>query len=108
MPLISAKPKLEAEIKQHTYEAAKEAFLTSLVDNDSSATIQNKIKQEMEGAAHRFAQKFSEELSGPLAESIYKFTKDIGIMAIPKGTLISASPGMPVTGTINIGDFVIT
>lgn len=109
--LSTAKPKLKSDIEKILYDAMYEAYKTTFIkSSDSEAVINNNAEKEINDAAEKFADKASKTAAGPLATAIYDFVKSIGIMATPKGTLLS--PGgltpAPVTGTIMMTDFTIS
>lgn len=110
--LSTAKPKLQSDIEKILYDSLYEAYLTTYLDStvDVEGSISSNANDEIKKAAEKFAEKASKTAASPLATAIYDFVKSIGIMASPKGTLIS--PGgltpTPVTGTIIMTDFTIS
>lgn len=107
--LISAKPTLQTDIQKLMYDAAREAYLTSQETGDADPIISKRMKQDQEKAADRFAKAFSNSCCQPLADAIYKFVKEIGIIMTPSGALISTSimSPSPVAGQALMTDFAI-
>ena len=52
-----------------------------------------------------YAKKAAEKASQPLAEAIYNFVMEIGILAVPKSL---TAPNGPVSGVINMVDFKVS
>lgn len=109
--LSSAKPKLKSDLEKILYDAMYEAYKTTFLESSiTDGSISKNADNEIETAAKKFADKASKTAAEPMATAIYDFVKSIGIMASPKGTLIS--PGglvpAPVTGTILMTDFTIS
>lgn len=108
--LISAKPQLESDLKQALYDSAYQALLVTFSQSsENEAVINDFAKTEIDQSAKDFAKKFSDLASKPVAEAIYNFVLEIGIMASPKGTLMAppGTTGGPVTGVINMNDFIV-
>ena len=83
--------------------AAYSAYMTANNQSDSPE-ISAFVTQTMNAAAQKFSDKFAEVAYQPMADAIYKFVKEIGILAKPTALL---SPHGPVTGIINLNDFTI-
>lgn len=96
--LISAKPKLEKDIKSAIKDAFREAYMTQFT-NQGSGPIDSYMQKQFTEAAEKFAEKASTVIMRPLAQAIYDFVKEIGITT-QSGTLISGGPGSPVTGIV--------
>lgn len=108
--LSSAKPTLQSDLEDLLEEAAYEAFMTTQESPSGTASsISNRMEKELKSAASNFAKKFAEVAGEPMAEAIYNFVKEIGIIATPSGSLISTSitSPSPVTGTMPMSDFAI-
>ncbi len=108
--LSTAKPELETNIKDILYDSLYSAYLTTYITSDiTDQGIAASANKEIDDAAKKFARKAADTACGPLADAIYNFVLSIGIIAAPKGTLMS--PGgltpAPVTGVINMNDFII-
>ena len=59
------------------------------------------------------ANRFAQNACGPVADAIYNFVKEIGIMATQLNSVIApplppALPGGPCSGVININDYTIS
>lgn len=104
--LIVAKSQLALDLKKVLREAAYEAQITCKSDG-ADKEIQSALHRRIDEAAMKFAEKFADVAHKPMAEAIYKFTKEIGIVVTPMGTLISATPGSPVTGTVPMNNVKI-
>lgn len=106
--LAGAKPELANDLKDLLQKAAYEALLTGNRPSGDNPEISANTTKVMQDAAQRFSDKFAELAYQPMADAIYKFVKEIGITAVPKGTLIAPTSGGPVTGSIIINDFIIS
>lgn len=105
--LSASKPILKQDLQTLLEKAAYEAYLTQQNTGDCDPALASQLESDLKKAADTFAKKFAETAADPLATAIHNFVKEIGIMATPKGTLISAAPGAPVAGVINMTDFTI-
>ena len=103
--LSSAKPKLEKDIEDILYKALYKAQNMVFEPGGSEPMIDNFIKNTIDKTAKEYAKTAAKEAAKPLAEAIYNFVKEIGIVATPKALI---SPHGPVIGTININEFKIT
>lgn len=112
--LAGAKPELESNIKKLLEDAFYEAEMTALDSGgDADPRIMAMVKQEMDKASRKKAQKFANEAYKPLAEAIYKFVLEIGIDLIPTGKLMAPqapSGTLPIVGSASTmtSDFKIT
>ena len=112
--LAGARPKLEKDIKKLLEDSFYEAEMTALDEGgDADPRIIAMVKQEMDKASRKKAQKFAEEAYKPLAKAIYEFVLEIGIDLIPTGKLMAPqapSGTLPVTGTASTttSDFKIS
>lgn len=97
--LIVAKSELALDLKKILRKAAYEAQITCKRDG-ADKDIQSTLHQKIDEAAMEFAEKFAEVSHKDLSEAIYHFVKEIGVVITPAGSLISATPGSPVTGVI--------
>lgn len=120
----SLESNLKTILKTYSEPAAYEAYMTQYKDNINTEaekrfsseenSISNKdIRKSMEDNAEAFSKKFADEfsegLSGPLAKAIYDFVKEIGItITINPSTVASAPMGGPVSGIINPADVKIS
>lgn len=108
--LIKAKPDLQSAIKKALQQASYEAYLTAQENpSDTDPMIKSTLKKELDDAAVKYSKKFAEVASPKLADCIYKFVKEIGIMMTPSGALISTSimTPSPVIGMAPINDFKV-
>lgn len=104
--LIVAKSQLSLDLKKVLREAAYEAQITCKSDG-ADKEIRSALHRRIDEAAMKFAEKFADTAHKPMAEAIYNFVKEIGIVVTPMGTLISATPGSPVTGTVPMNNVKI-
>ena len=102
--LAGAKPDLENDLKILLQKASYEAFMTANLPDSSNPEVAGFVTDTMMDAAQKFSDKFSEEAYQPMANAIYKFVKEIGILAKPAALM---SPQGSVTGIINLNDFTI-
>ena len=102
--LVNAKPDLEKDLKDLLQKASYEAFMTANLPDSSSPEIASFVTKTTKNSAQKFSDKFAEIAYQPMADAIYKFVKEIGIIAKPS-TLMS--PYGPVTGVINLNEFTI-
>lgn len=106
--LVAAKPQLQKDLKDLLEKACYEAEMTA-VTNSSAANpeIMKYVNGVMDEAAKAKAKKFAEVAYEPLAEAIHNFVKEIGIVLVPTGTLMS--PTGPVSGAASTmkSDFTI-
>lgn len=106
--LSSAKKQLKEDLKSILTKSLYDAYSTMFIPApDTDATINNYIKNEIDDAAKKFAKTAAESAAEPMANAIYDFVKQIGIMATPKGSLVAPPMGGPVSGVININEFSI-
>lgn len=103
--LKSALPKLQSNIEKILTESLYEAQMTSFKASGQESIIDNFCNNAIKEAAMEYAKKASEKASKPLAEAIYDFVMEIGIIAVPKSL---TSPAGPVSGVINMADFKIS
>ena len=105
--LSTAKPILQSQLLQILQNASYEMFMTQFAKNQISEAgkydgdRENKMKQ----FASEFSQKFAQEASGPVAQAIYDFVKEIGIQVTIPSSVISPAkppplPGGPCSGMI--------
>ncbi len=110
--LTGARAEFEQALKTGLQAAAFAAYMTANVldggDEDDDPLISAHVQKSVTDAAQKFSDKFAELASKSVSLAVYNYVKEIGITMIPKGTLLSAGPGSPVTGTAQINDFVIT
>ena len=111
--LTGAKADFEQVLYVGLFQAAQQAFMTAFKvdaggDKDADPMITSHVGESMNTASIEFADKFATLSSKSISDAVYNYVREIGITMIPKGTLLSASPGSPVTGTAQINDFVIT
>lgn len=95
--LSTAKPILQMNLQKILYDA----YMTQYQPDPSMNSCNTEAQISMEQAAIKFAQK----ASGPTADAIYNFVKEIGITIMVPPSIISpplppALPGGPCSGSI--------
>ena len=106
--LTTAKPILQQELYKSTYDAAYDAYMSQFKSIQRHKNMQE-ANQAMIESATRFAKTLADKLSVDMADSIYKFVKEIGIMVTIPPTVI-APPGIqggPCVGTITMENFKV-
>lgn len=107
--LTTAKPILQQELYKSTYDAAYDAYMSQFKSNSEAQKYAGEANQAMIDSATRFAKTLADKLSMDMADSIYKFVKEIGIMVTIPPTVI-APPGIqggPCVGTITMENFKV-
>lgn len=107
--LKGALPLLQADLTKALTKASYEAFMTTM-NGGGDKTMGPVIEKQITQAGVTFANKFAQELAEPLSKAIYNFTKEMGIILTPSGSLIApqaVSGALPVTGTSPMQDFKI-
>lgn len=102
MTLAASLPKFNADLFKSIQDAMYEAYMSSLDKGDNvDPAIAARIRADMEIAARKYALTFAKKLAPALADNIYKFVSEIGIILTPKGTLIAPQApagALPITG----------
>lgn len=100
MTLSGAKPKLEQELNKAFYDA----YMTQYEDNKvpEAGKYNSNVKSSLEKKAHEFADSMAKDM----ANAIYNFVKEIGIMATVTGTI--TAPSGPCMGNIPLTNFTIS
>lgn len=111
--LAASLPTLQADLLNCLKKASYEAFKTTALSGDNvDPTISATISADMENAATQFSVKFASELSQPMAQAIYNFVSEIGIVLTPTGLLMAPQApagSLPIVGSASTTthDFVI-
>lgn len=100
MTLAGAKPKLEMDLNKAFYDA----YMTQYEDNKVSEA--GKYNGDIRSALDKKAHDFADSMAKDMAEAIYSFVKEIGIMATVSGTVIA--PSGPCTGVIPMNGFTVS
>ena len=87
----------------------KEAYMTQYQPDPSLGSCDSEAKTSMEQVAIKFAQK----ASGPVADAIYNFVKEIGINIVVPPSIIAPPlpptlPGGPCSGAIPMTNITIS
>lgn len=103
--LIDALPTLQQEIQNALQTGLIQAQMTQIApSNDEMGAAMTAMMQSM---AMNYATAAATTAAPMIAQAIYKFVSQIGITAMPK-TLTTTTPGNPITGVINMKDFIIS
>jgi len=103
--LKSALPKLQGDIEKILIDSLYEAQMSVFKANGSEPVIDTYCNTTLQESAMSYAKKAAEKASQPLAEAIYNFVMEIGILAVPKSL---TAPNGPVSGVINMVDFKVS
>ena len=98
--LAGAKPKLEMDLNKAFYDA----YMTQYEDNKVSEAW--KYNSDMKNALDKKAHEFADSMAKDMADAIYNFVKEIGIMAKVSGTVVA--PSGPCAGTIPLTGFTVS
>ena len=98
--LAGAKPKLEMDLNKAFYDA----YMTQYEDNKVSEA--GKYNSDMKNALDKKAHEFADSMAKDMADAIYNFVKEIGIMATVSGTVVA--PSGPCAGTIPLTGFTVS
>lgn len=105
--LIGAKPELQEKIRSLLQSSAYEAFMTAnQPPADIDPVIAAHVQESTKDAATKFSNAFAYGASGPFADAIYEFVREIAITMVAKGTLVAGT--YPVTGAVGPSDFIIS
>lgn len=107
--LKDAVPDLEEKLRTILHDAAYAASMSMFVSGDSSITNSYATKTT-EKQSELFASTFADTAYADMADAIYKFVLELGIVATPSGSLISTSitSPSPVSGSILMSDFTLS
>lgn len=108
--LKTALPTLESDLYNIIQEASYNAFMTTQIASSyASDSVSTRMDSELTQAATNFSVMFAETAAEPMADAIYRFVLEIGIVGTPSGSLISTSikTPSPVTGSMPMSDFAI-
>lgn len=99
LTLQAAKPILEQQLKAILMKAMLDAEMEGVSSGSADPAIAAKVQADMLQASTKKAQKFADSAAAQLANAIYSFVSEIGIILAPKGTL--QAPQAPA-GTLPI------
>ena len=112
--LSIAKPILQIQLLTILQEAAFKMYMEQYASNKVAEAKSHDplIKSSMESQGQKFALKFAQSASGPVATAIHDFVKEIGIMiTVPPSAIAPplppALPGGPCSGTIPMTNITI-